>query len=180
MQNIIDIGIALPTTALAWMLLWRDLGIVNRNLGVTTLARRHEGWWRSLKSMDVKVRKQRERFLRAGASDKPSPMMPSDLDERRVAAVIAARGAAAYFGGASAQALLTKAFARYRRWDAELATIPLPAIDFYRYHPDVRKIAPFFAAPGATLCTYDGETTHVLVHSATRPNEDEANREVDL
>lgn len=179
-QNIIDIGIHLPTKALAWMVVWRDLGIEARNLGTELLATQHEGWWRSLPQREANVRKHRERFLAAGASGRPSPMMPSDRDALRTAAVIASRGAAAYTGGAEAGALLDAAFARYRPWDAELEAIALPATDVYRYHPDVRKIAPYFAAAGAELCTYGGETTHLIVHEPVDDEAEEKRSEVVL
>lgn len=179
-QNIIDIGLGLPTAALAWMIVWRDLGIVGRRLGTTSLASRYAGWWSSVRSMEINVRKHRQRFRTAGASEKPSPMMPIDLDGRRVAAVIAARGAAAYCGGSKAQTLLADAFKRYAPWDAQLAAITRPAIDMYRYHPDVRAIAPFFAAPGATRCTYASETTHVVVHVTTDAPVEEHACTVDL
>ena len=179
-QNILDIGLGLPTAALAWMVIWRDLGIVGRRLGSSELAQPHTGWWSSLRSMETNVRKHRERFRAAGASEAPSPMMPSDLDGRRVAAVIAARGAAARCGGMAAKILLADAFARYARWDATLKAITLPASDMYRYHPDVRKIAPSFAAPGAKLCRYARETTHMLVHREVPGALDEESRRVDL
>lgn len=180
MQNILDIGLGLPAAALAWMVIWRDLGIGGRNLGTINLAQPHARWWSSLRSMEINVRKHRERFRAEGASEAPSPMMPSDLDGRRVAAVIAARGAAAYCGGSQANVLLADAFKRYAPWDAQLAAITLPAIDMYRYHPDVRAIAPFFAAPGATVCTYASETTHMVVHRAARAQQEEESRTIDL
>lgn len=179
-QNIIDIGMSLPAAALAWMVVWRDRGIGGRNLGTTNLARPRAGWWSSLRSMEINVRKHRQRFRAEGASEKPSSMMPSDLDGRRVAAVIAARGAAAYCGGSMANTLLTDAFKRYKRWDAQLAAITLPGTDMYRYHPDVRTIAPFFAAPGAKLCTYVSETTHVIVHRAARAQPERESSTLDL
>ncbi len=168
-QSIIDIGIGLPTRALAWMCLCRDRGIIKGDLGVDGLRDTTSSWHRALPSWDAKVRKQRQRIKDRYGDRLPEPSVAMNTPTNRVAAVVCARGAAARCGGEGAAALCAGAFARYASRDAGLATIELPAEDLYRYHYDVRSLVPHFSAPGARLADYSGEATHVLVPAEPVP-----------
>jgi hypothetical protein len=162
-QSIVDIGMSEPTPALAWMCIWRDLGIIKAELGTDRLRDETSSWHRVVPSWETKVRKQRQRITEKYGDNLPEPSAAMKAPGSRVSAVVCARGAAACCGGPDASALCAQAFARYAPRDADLAEIELPHEDFYRYHHDVRSLAPFFSAPGAPHADYSGEVTHVVV-----------------
>ena len=91
------------------------------------------------------------------------PLATMTAESSRTAAVVCARGAAARCGGQAASALITMALERYATFDAGLSSIELPSEDLYRYHHDVRGLAPFFSATGATHADYSCEVMHFVM-----------------
>lgn len=167
MQLIPDIGINVPPSAIAWMLLWRDLAIMHGQLGVQAL-NRDGSWRRAIESRQVAVRKQCERIRGAGGD--LTPRWPWSSDETVLRnAVIAARGTARRCAPfPERRALVAAALARYPQPDIDLTAIALPVRDDYGYHPDVREIARCFRAWNAPNPLHFPEITHRVVRTPLR------------